>query len=85
MMQSRVMSFVEAIANVVVGYGVAVTTQVVVFPWFGLHASLGDAFILGLIFTAISIARSYCLRRLFERIRVRRTTQQRRRGGAPAA
>ena len=34
MKQSRIMSLVEAIANVAVGYGVAVATQLVVFPWF---------------------------------------------------
>jgi hypothetical protein len=32
MKQSRAMSLVEAIANVVVGYGVAVLTQLLVFP-----------------------------------------------------
>jgi hypothetical protein len=31
MMQSRVMSLVEAVANVAVGYGFAVATQIVVF------------------------------------------------------
>lgn len=39
-MQSRAMSSVEAVANVVVGFGVAVLTQVMVFPMSGLHASL---------------------------------------------
>ena len=36
MKQSRAMSLVEAMTNVVVGYGVAVLTQIVVFPWFGI-------------------------------------------------
>jgi hypothetical protein len=38
--QSRLMSLVEAVANVVVGLLVAVATQMVVLPMFGLHASL---------------------------------------------
>jgi hypothetical protein len=38
--QSRWMSLVESITNVVVGYGVAVATQMLVFPLFGLNASL---------------------------------------------
>ena len=42
MTQSNRMSFVEAITNVVVGYSLAVATQIVVFPWFGLQASLGE-------------------------------------------
>ena len=65
------MSLVEAIANVVVGYGIAVATQLVVFPWFGLPAHLDDALALGAIYTLISLARSFALRRLFETIRVR--------------
>lgn len=68
MRQTRAMSLVEAIVNVFVGYGVAVTTQILVFPWFGLHATLGDTLAIGLIFTLVSIARSYCLRRLFEQL-----------------
>jgi hypothetical protein len=36
MKQSRLMSLVEAATNVVVGYGLAIATQIVVFPWFGL-------------------------------------------------
>ncbi len=65
------MSFVEAIANVAVGYGVAVTTQVLVFPVFGLQASLADNLLIGAVFTVVSIGRSYLLRRLFEAVRMR--------------
>ena len=71
MKQSRLMSLVEAIANVVVGYGIAVVTQLVVFPWFGLPAHLDDALAIGAIFTAVSVARAFALRRLFEWLRVR--------------
>jgi len=71
MKQSRVMSLVEAIANVAVGYGVAVATQLVVFPWFGLPARLDDALAIGVIFTLVSILRSFALRRMFEAIRIR--------------
>jgi len=70
MKQSRLMSLIEAIANVVVGYGVAVSTQLMVFPWFGLPARLDDALAIGAIFTVVSILRSFLLRRLFEEIRV---------------
>lgn len=64
-MQSRWMSFMEALANILVGYGLAVLTQIIVFPMFGLHASLGDNLLIGAAFTTISLARSYVLRRLF--------------------
>ncbi len=69
MTQSRTMSLVEAIANVVVGYGIAVLAQVLVFPLFGLRASLADNLLIGGIFTAVSVVRSFALRRLFERLR----------------
>lgn len=72
MKQSRLMSFVEAIANVVVGYSIAVATQLVVFPWFGLPAHLDDALAIGCIFTTISLVRGFALRRAFEAIRTRR-------------
>lgn len=64
-MQTRMMSFIEAMTNIVVGYAVAVITQLLVFPLFGLAASLGDNLMIGLIFTIVSLVRSYMLRRLF--------------------
>ena len=70
MTQSRAMSFVEAATNVVVGYVLAIATQIVVFPWFGIEAALGEHLAIGLAFVGISLARGYLLRRLFELIRV---------------
>ena len=67
MTQSRRMSLIEAIINVAVGYALAVVTQMLMFPWFGLHASFGENLALGLVFTAVSLIRSYALRRLFTR------------------
>ena len=63
------MSFAEAAANVVVGYLLAIATQFAVFPWFGLTVSVTDNLLISGIFTAVSIGRSYMLRRLFEVIR----------------
>ena len=68
-MQSRRRSLIEAIANVVVGYALAVLAQIMVFPWFGLHPTLGGNLAIGSVFTAISLLRSYALRRVFERWR----------------
>jgi hypothetical protein len=68
-MQSRRQSLIEAITNVVVGYALAVLTQIVVYPWFGLQVSLGDNLVIGAMFVMISLLRSYALRRLFERWR----------------
>jgi hypothetical protein len=66
MRQSRRMSLVEAAANVVIGYGIAVATQVVVFPIFGIRITLADDLRIGVVFAIVSIIRSFVLRRLFE-------------------
>lgn len=66
MTQSRHMSLIEAVTNVILGYGLAVITQIVVFPWFGLDVSIGENFAIGAVFVGISLLRSYALRRLFE-------------------
>lgn len=65
MTQSRRLSLIEAVTNVVVGYALAVLTQILVFPWFDLNPSLSENLALGLVFTVISLVRSYALRRLF--------------------
>lgn len=69
MSQSRTMSAVESVANVAVGYGIAVATQAAVFPLFGIHATAADHLAIGAIFTVVSLARSYLLRRVFNRIK----------------
>ena len=69
MKQTRLMSLVESVANVIVGYGVAVVTQIVIFPIFGLHTTLAQNLKMGAVFTIVSLGRSYALRRLFERFR----------------
>lgn len=62
------MSLAEAAANVVIGYGIAVATQAVVFPIFGIHITLADDLRIGLVFLLVSLIRSYMLRRVFERL-----------------
>jgi hypothetical protein len=69
MMQSRRMSLLEATANVTAGYGLAVMTQMAVFPLFGLYLSASDNLQLALVFTSVSMARTYIIRRLFEGVR----------------
>ena len=64
-MQTRRMSLVESVTNVVVGYLVALGAQLIVFPLMGISVSLNQNLLIGIIFTAVSLARSYVLRRLF--------------------
>ena len=57
--QSRAMSFVEAITNVGVGFLVAVLTQITLFPMLELQVSVRDNLLIGAIFTAVSIVRTF--------------------------
>jgi hypothetical protein len=66
-MQSKTHSMIESITNVVVGYVVAFVSQILIFPLFGIYATVRDNLLIGLWFTVISIIRSYCLRRIFTR------------------
>ena len=70
MTQSRSMSLIEVTTNLVVGYVLAIAMQMAVFPLFGLEAAIGEHLAIGMAFVAVSLARGYVLRRLFERIRV---------------
>lgn len=63
------MSALEAIANIAVGYLVALVLTATVLPAFGHHVTTGDAVGISLVFTVASLVRSYALRRLFNRIR----------------
>jgi hypothetical protein len=69
MRQSRRMSLTEAIANVVIGYILAVATQVAVFPIFGIHITLADDLRIGFVFAVVSLIRGFMLRRVFEQLR----------------
>ncbi len=64
-------SFVEAWANIIIGYLVALGAQLVVFPLLGIQVSIGQNIKIGLIFTVVSLVRSYWLRRAFNYIHTR--------------
>lgn len=64
-MQLKRHSLLESFVNVAVGYGVALLSQILVFPIFNIQVSFEQNIYIGLIFTVISIIRSYLLRRCF--------------------
>jgi hypothetical protein len=67
--QSRIMSLVESLTNILVGYALAVATQLAILPLVGVHLSMGENLGVALAFTLVSLARSYALRRVFEGLR----------------
>lgn len=68
--QTRRASLTEATTNTLLGYCVAIAAQVVIFPLFGIYIGAGEHAAIGGLFTAVSLVRSYALRRLFETLRV---------------
>ncbi len=68
--QSRRASLVESVLNILIGYGVAVTAQCLIFPLFGVVLPLSDNLLIGVLFTLVSLIRSYWLRRLFNFLHV---------------
>jgi len=55
----------EAVVNTAVGYIISVAATAVVLPMFGLHPTGGQSTGIAAIFTAISVARNYAVRRWF--------------------
>ena len=65
MQQTKRHSIIESGVNVLIGYFVALASQLVIFPLFGVQLAFRDNIMIGLYFTVISIVRSYALRRWF--------------------
>lgn len=75
MEQSKAGSLIEATVNVLIGFGVALLSQILVFPMFDIHVPLSTNLGIGAWFTAISIVRSYVIRRWFN-ARLRAASQR---------
>ena len=66
-MQTRKQSATEAALNILIGYLVAVISQMVIFPLVGVQASIKQNITIGIYFTIISFCRSYLVRRYFNK------------------
>ena len=67
-MQSRKHSFFESIVNILIGYFVALISQLAIFPIFDINIPLSDNLLIGFYFTVISLVRSYFVRRVFNKL-----------------
>ena len=65
MERTRLGSLIESLMNIAIGYGVALASQLVIFPLFDIHIPLSSNLWIGLWFTIISLVRSYVIRRWF--------------------
>lgn len=65
MNQTRLGSLIEACMNTAIGLAVSMVANALVFPLFGFRPSLAENVAISVIYTVISIARSYIVRRWF--------------------
>ena len=66
-MQTRRMSFIESWTNIFIGYTINFTANALLLPLFVKDFTVSDNLILGVLYTTISLIRSYCIRRWFNR------------------
>lgn len=72
MKQSKLMSWLESLINIAVGFGISLLAQIYFLPLLGVSIDFHQNLMFALIMTAISILRSYSLRRIFEALHIRR-------------
>lgn len=65
MKQTRMSSFIEAWINVLIGFAINFVANLVILPMFGFNITLEDNLYIGILYTIISVARSYAVRRWF--------------------
>lgn len=63
--QNRLQSLFEQFENVVIGYVVAVLSQLIIFPYFGIHITFAENLLVSIYFTFISVAKGYLIRRYY--------------------
>ena len=64
-MQTRWQSIRETVTHVGLGYFVALATQFVVFPMYGMDVTIWEQLEIGWIFTGVALIRVYLVRRFY--------------------
>lgn len=75
-MQSRLGSMIEVAANYALGFGVAWALARFVLPYWGFRPEAAAATQATLLFTVVSVVRSYACRRLFNYLHKRKRGSQ---------
>ena len=65
MNQTRIGSLIEVMFNIAIGFAINWVANLWILPLYGFQITGGQAFSMGLIFTVISVVRSYIVRRWF--------------------
>jgi hypothetical protein len=69
--QSRRASAAEALLNIIIGFWISVLANIWLLPFWGYSVSIVQGIEIGILFTLISLLRSYLLRRLFNHFHVK--------------
>ena len=64
-MQTKKQSFIESLTSTTIGIIIGIVLNLTILPIFGYPVSVVDSLWISLIFTVISIIRSYAVRRIF--------------------
>jgi hypothetical protein len=67
-MRGNVRSLIESMIDVGSGFVLAILIQLYIFPIFNLYPSIIDSINIAIIFTVVSITRSWLWRLLFKKI-----------------
>lgn len=73
--QSRLSSFIEAWINVAIGFSINFVANMLILPLIGFHITAGQNLFIGILYTVISVARSYAIRRWFN-ARIQRAAER---------
>jgi len=65
--QSKLNSFIEAWVNILIGFAINLFLQIVVFKFLGIDADISQNLQIAIIFTVVSLTRSYVIRRWFNK------------------
>lgn len=65
MNQTRIGSLIEACINVLIGFGINFCANMLILPLIGFHITTSQNLFIGVLYTIISVARSYVIRRWF--------------------
>lgn len=65
MTQTRLGSLIESLFNVAIGFAINFCANLLILPLIGFHISISQNFFIGVLYTVISVARSYVIRRWF--------------------
>ena len=66
LMQSKKDSLIESLTSTTIGWLIGVILNLTVLPLFDYNITVVDSLLVSLIFTAVSVARGYVVRRIFD-------------------